>query len=370
MLLSPKRCGIVLLLIISISEISATTTHKVQRTSTYDGHGCVEAKLRNRKLVAVSACDFFTKCTDFTLEEPIPCEEGSDGCINGVKYITTYSSAIVECDDFPHKHVCPTGTRKRDSDSDSDSDCSAMTGLDPHFRKLNQVLFSYHGECDLVLVSSRGFASGVGLDIHIRTEIKKSYSFIKALSMRVGNDTLEMEGKDNFHINGVFWEQPNQFAGFPIFKIGNATWCRDKCFKAQIYRIFFDFDEYVELANWAGFLHVEMNGPNFKDSTGLLGSRKDTGMVGRDGNLIADVNKYGQEWQVMGSDPQLFQMSRYPQHPDPCIQPEATFRRISESTMRMAQHACSYLSGELYDICIFDVSSTGDENLAYSPFYN
>jgi hypothetical protein len=338
-----------LLLVIAIS---AHNTHKVWKSTFHVGHGC------KGKIIQGQGWAFAVQtCRQTGFAKPFCSDITDTKNINHPKY-----SQWQECGDIPHKHVCK---------GKKDPKCSGAAGLDPHFRKLNQKFFSYHGECDLVLINSRGFASGAGLDIHIRTEIRKSFSFIKALSMRVGKDTLEMEGKVNFHINSVFWEKPpTQFAGFDMVRIGNATWCRDRCSKAQIYRIFFDVDEYVELANMRGFLHVEINGPNFNNSTGLLGSRRDTGMVGRDGNLIADVSKYGQEWQVMGSDPQLFQMSRYPQHPDPCIQPDVSRRRISELTMKIAQQACSHLSGKLNDICIFDVSSTGDENLAYSPFYN
>jgi len=253
---------------------------------------------------------------------------------------------------------------------------SGLAGLDPHFRKFNGEHFSYHGECDLVLVSSNGFASGAGLDIHIRTRIKKFYSYIRVVSMRIGNATLEMEFKDSFHINRVFMDHPSEFAGYPISKVGNATWCGQKCSDARIYRISFHSDkhveEFVELAYLAGFLHVQVNGRNFEDSTGLLGNRRDLGKVGRNGTLIEDPNEYGQDWQVLGSDPELFRKSRYPQHPHKCILPKVSSRRIqvSESTRRMAESACSGLSGELLEMCIFDVQATGDERLALSPFYN
>jgi len=102
-------------------------------------------------------------------------------------------------------------------------------GLDPHFRKLNGKLFSYHGECDLVFVSSSSFASGAGLDIHIRTEIRKTYSFIAAVAMRVGNETFEMEGKHSFRINDELFDHPPP--PLPVHKISNIA--HYKCLLVQ-----------------------------------------------------------------------------------------------------------------------------------------
>jgi hypothetical protein len=40
---------------------------------------------------------------------------------------------------------------------------------DPHFKTWRGQHFDFHGECDLVLLHSSEFGSGLGLDIHIRT---------------------------------------------------------------------------------------------------------------------------------------------------------------------------------------------------------
>jgi len=326
------RSLLMMWIVLLLASVSADDTHYVTTATYYEGPGCTTLSTRNPTIYnVVDSCD----------GETLPCTNVDD------------YSYTVTCGKIPHTHI------------------PALAGLDPHFRKLNGELFSFHGECDLVLVKSNGFASGAGLDIHIRTTVKKFYSYIRVVSMRVGNATFEMEFKDSFHIDNVFMDHPStEFGGYPIAKVGNATWCGQKCPDAKIYRISFDSEEYVELAYLAGFLHVEVNGPNFEDSTGLLGSRRDSGKVGRDGNLIEDANEYGQDWQVLGSDPQLFHKSRYPQHPHKCILPEVTSRRIvSESTRRMAKSACSGLSGKLQEMCMFDVTATGDERLALSPFY-
>jgi hypothetical protein len=66
---------------------------------------------------------------------------------------------------------------------------------DPHFETFNGEAFSYHGECDLVMMKSPSFASGLGLYVHIRTtriDNARSYSYISAAAVRIGkNDVLE-----------------------------------------------------------------------------------------------------------------------------------------------------------------------------------
>ena len=67
---------------------------------------------------------------------------------------------------------------------------------DPHFETFNGEAFSYHGECDLVMMKSPSFASGLGLYVNIHTtridNARISYSYISAAAVRIGkNDVLE-----------------------------------------------------------------------------------------------------------------------------------------------------------------------------------
>jgi len=249
---------------------------------------------------------------------------------------------------------------------------ASLACCDPHFSHWGGNKFSYHGECDLVLTSSPSFADGAGLDIHIRTEIKNEYSFIKRMVVKVGRDFLEIGGRHEYYFNGVKYEQPlPNFAGFPIRKIVNATWCRDHCSKWAIYWIDFDTDGIIEVgAQGNGFLHVEIFGTGFKDSVGLLGKVGDLGLIGRDGTVIENFNLYGQEWQVSDSDPLLFLEQRNPKYPDSCILPKQTSRRLVDPVIeRMAMDACSHLNGTLSKMCVFDVQATGDRMMAFSPMY-
>ena len=68
---------------------------------------------------------------------------------------------------------------------------------DPHFKTFNGKAFSYHGECDLVLMRSKSFEDGKGLSIHVRTTRMDNYrgaaySLISAAAVQMGNTVLEV----------------------------------------------------------------------------------------------------------------------------------------------------------------------------------
>jgi hypothetical protein len=70
---------------------------------------------------------------------------------------------------------------------------------DPHFKTWRGQHFDYHGECDLVLLKSDKFEAGLGLDIHIRTKIRRHMSYISSAALRIGSEVLEVESQ------GVYW---------------------------------------------------------------------------------------------------------------------------------------------------------------------
>jgi len=240
-------------------------------------------------------------------------------------------------------------------------------GGDPHYTTWSGTSFSYHGQCDIVLAKSDRAAPGAGIHVHVRTQIRDSYSFVKAVAVRVNSFTFEMEGKDKFHINGEPLDRPPSnlnFGAFKLTRVRNAPWCKKKCSNAVIYRISLDADDYVEVVYWAEVLHVEFNGKIFEDSTGLLGSK---GFVDRKGNLITKVNDFGQEWQVKDSDPKIFTMQEKKEY---CVVPKVAIDPLRESKYsRDAKRACSHVSGDLHDMCIFDVIATGNVDIALSPIY-
>jgi hypothetical protein len=79
--------------------------------------------------------------------------------------------------------------------------CGGGAG-DPHIKKWNGESYDYHGECDLVLVSSPHFGSGAGLDMHVRTKIVDTWSFISSAAVKIGTDVLEVTNRGRLWVNG------------------------------------------------------------------------------------------------------------------------------------------------------------------------
>jgi hypothetical protein len=117
-------------------------------------------------------------------------------------------------------------------------------------------------------------------------------------------------------------------------------------------------------------------GKHFAESVGLMGDFKMGHMMARDDKTImTDANAFGQEWQVLDSEPKLFQSARFPQHPQKCTMPPPMQagqlrRRLSDSSVDelAAEKACGHW-GEGKDDCVFDVLTTGDLEMAMVGAY-
>merc|ERR1712086_535747 len=83
-------------------------------------------------------------------------------------------------------------------------------------------------------------------------------------------------------------------------------------------------------------------------------------------SVIDDVDNFGQEWQVLPSEQNLFRYIEGPQHPVACKIPSSfeMRRRLSESTttFKQAKEACTNVNQDLIDLCVFDVMATNDES--------
>ena len=237
---------------------------------------------------------------------------------------------------------------------------------DPHFKTFDGTKYDYHGECDMVMTTSSSFASNLGFDLHIRTTIQDSYSFISGAALRIGTDVLEVDAQDgttvhfnNRTVSGA--TLPELFSGFPLSKKVLPH--------ASTYKVRLGEYEVVSISSFKNMLKVQVNAI-LPDASGLMGTSGKPGLVGRDGETTLSNMEMGAEWQVRpGDHPTLFHTSRSPQFPEPCILPASasTSRRLGENSalMRMATTSCSGVGdfGEMKD-CIFDVIQTGDVEMA------
>jgi hypothetical protein len=221
----------------------------------------------------------------------------------------------------------------------------------------------------LVFLQSKEFELGVDLDIHIRTKIRGDMSYITSAALRIGSDILEVESQGLYFFNGVAnAELPSEFSGFAFLH----TQPKDK---QHVFEVHLGGRERVKLKAYKYLVSVVIEqglSKHFGKSVGLMGDFLMGHMISRDGETVLDdAIAFGQEWQVLDTEPTLFQTTRFPQHPQKCTMPtpKATNtlrRRLSEKSSvdeLAAERACQHW-GEGKDDCVFDVLTTGDLELA------
>jgi hypothetical protein len=245
---------------------------------------------------------------------------------------------------------------------------------DPHFKTWRGQRFDFHGECDLVLIKTDKFGPGLGLDVHIRTKMRRDISYISSAVLRIGSDVLEVESQGVYWWNGVAGAAlPAEFSGFAF----SHTQPTDK---QHVFEVHVDVHERIKLKTYKDFVSVLIEkgkSEHFLDSVGLMGDFTMGRMLARDGNTILDdPNAFGQEWQVLETEPILFNTVRLPQHPNVCTMPtpkqaSQLQRRLSEASsvdQLAAEKACEHW-GEGKDACVFDVLATGDLEMAVAGAY-
>jgi len=259
---------------------------------------------------------------------------------------------------------------------------------DPHFKTWAGEAYDFHGVCDLVLLSNPSFENGLGMDIHIRTTRMRLWSYISLASVRIGEDILEVKGGDNennFWINGIVGTSANTivdasvallngegkdettllstFSGYPItLKVSSA--------KQREFIINIRKDEKIVFTTWNSFVGIHFkhhNQEHFRNSIGLMGSFPKGIRLARDSITVLDnLNNFGQEWQVLASEPKLFHDIQGPQQPTRCeIPTNSEMRRRLEHgtiTLQDAKKMCAHVSEDVTDFCIFDVMATSDKS--------
>jgi hypothetical protein len=252
---------------------------------------------------------------------------------------------------------------------------------DPHFSTWKGEHYDYHGKCDLELVSDPLFVNGKGLDVHIRTEIVRQWSFIKYAAIRIGNDILEVQGgadDNHYWINKVYQGELTTMAGFPVkYKKANS--------KQHVYTIDLGDKEEIAISTFKDFVRIDFKEPKkslYGNTVGLLADFNTGKKLGRDGfTIIEDYNDFGQEWQVLSDGPKLFHEVSGRQFPgQKCVLPaelhaEEERRRGQEKrlgggtpntavTDTIAELACAKISVSEHDACVSDVLITGDVDMA------
>jgi len=249
------------------------------------------------------------------------------------------------------------------------------TGGDPHITTWTNEHFEYHGQCDLVLAKDPEFADGLGLEIHIRTKLVRFWSYIKTVAIKIGNDILEVQGsadaddaEAHYWINYEYQGELEDFAGFPVTQALPSVYKRRYIIdlSSKFPGVSIVFELYKE------FVRVRFNGADeksFGKTVGLMGDFKSGKTIGRDGSTVMDdFTEFGDEWQVLPSEPRLFHELEQPAFPEVCVKPEdprgERRRRLEGSSISVeeAEAACSKSLSDPLSIkdCVYDILATQD----------
>jgi hypothetical protein len=245
---------------------------------------------------------------------------------------------------------------------------------DPHFKTWRGKHFDFHGVCDLVLLQSKELESGLDLDVHIRTHMRRDMSYISSAALRICTDVLEVESQGVYYLNGQAGaDLPIELCGFEFLHTQPTD-------KQHVFEIHLGGRERIKIKTYKDFVSVSFEqgqGKHFAKSVGLMGDFAMGHMIARDGKTVmSNANAFGQEWQVLDTESNLFQTLRFPQHPTVCtmptpVQASQLRRRLSEKSKGdelAAEKACEHW-GEGKDDCVFDVLTTGDLEMAVGGTY-
>jgi len=211
----------------------------------------------------------------------------------------------------------------------------------------NNEHYKFNGQCDLVMMKDDLFADALGLQVHIRTKMVDYWSYIKSVAIKIGNDTLEIEGsadakddQEHYWINYDYQGDLDTFAGFPVTHMVSPTHERE-------YMIDLNDDAAIVVQVYKQFVRVKFIGDEavFGSSVGLLGNYKTGKALARDGaTSVDDLTTLGDEWQVLPYERRIFREASRPQFPELCIKPKDP---RGQRRLHLAKSAISYAQAEL-----------------------
>jgi len=229
----------------------------------------------------------------------------------------------------------------------------------------------------MILVKDPDFANGLGLEVQIRTQLVRYWSYIRNAVVRIGDDILELSGSS---VDGVDNEGSDYWINFEhhgeLSTMGGSLFPVELKVKCAAKRsLLIDLNslypgQKIVLSSFNEFVRVQFinaSADSFGNSVGLLGDYNTGKTMARDG--VTELNDYwefGQEWQVLPSDHMLFHSVAAPQFPEMCRLPEdprGARRRLDESsiTEEQAEVACASLKNAIdRKDCVYDILATQD----------
>jgi hypothetical protein len=158
---------------------------------------------------------------------------------------------------------------------------TASVGGDPHFRTHDGTLYSFHGECDLVMARSTSFGNGLGLDVHARTEmVGNTWSLVSNAAVRIGDDVFELKNDGTHYVNYVANAVlPTVLVNkYEIHYEEENVNDADKSIRTW-YTIDLGNGEKVQITNFKNMISVNVVA-KLPDMVGMLGTSSTPGLVG------------------------------------------------------------------------------------------
>lgn len=212
---------------------------------------------------------------------------------------------------------------------------------------------------DLVLLS----APAIDLNIHVRTTIRNEYSFIEAAAVQLGKDVFQVGGWGEHFVNGV--DGALKGHDVPTVNGRSITYTQINKKKHSFVVPMDTHGHNITVTTFKDFVNVHLNLPShvLVDSSGLMGDYQTGAFLARDRTtVVEDVNDFGQEWQRLPSEKDLFVAPRHPQAPQKCLLPKETRKDLETQSVlyQAAVKACEEHAHQNKDACIADVMATGD----------
>ena len=296
---------------------------------------------------------------------------------------------------------------------------------DPHFYMFHSNLITFQGACDVVLSKSSSGADGFPFNLHARltspttsnspNATSENYTYISHVSLMIEGEGAnkylfqfgtEIETGAPVKLNGEHFASVDDddksiveaSSGLP-FSVTRAI--IGERGNIVVYTFTFNNGSEVKIRVNLHFkmLFIEVKG-HFGGApvVGILGNIFKKGLFNREGELMSDtdINSYGSEWQVRDDEVKLFvDKNRYPQYPDRCVivdvveskedkntnlrggkNASTTSRRrlfdVNGGTSKFendANQACAHLKGRGVQLCIDDVLTVKNIEVASDPFY-
>lgn len=328
-------------------------------------------------LPALSSLHAASAWTASDHDEVVKCCD--DGCAKACKWVD--ENPLIPATTSGRRPTNGIPSRRLDVDVVAEYCCvggGAGTGGDPHFTLFNGNKYDFHGGCDMVLLQNPQFADGLGLNIHIRTQIKATWSHIKAAAVQIGENVLEITAGTT-HLVQLNGEEAKELqtgeASLGDYAV-KFTRINDHQTRTRI-DLGSRAGDAISIETFKAFVRVNVSPKTptmFAGSNGLLGSYPTGRMMARDGvTLIKDANEFGQEWRLREGESMLFHDADSVEPLETCPMPnEATKaearRRLGETavTKEDAALACARVEEANRDACIFDVLATNDKDMAGS----